>query len=509
MRIERFTKTFVAAATDGTYTDGSGLYLHVRGKSKSWSFRYSGRRISPPGGSARHIGVEQAQAFVRECRDQLARDEDPFTRRVAPPVQTAEFTFRNRVAEFYEHKCKSAWGSKQAQALGRTMIRNYLDPAACVDLPFQTITWEHIFEILNPFWKTKPVITKRTANFVYGMFKRAKKKGWYVGENPGDTTKDSELGEALGPQPPGGHHRDLKVKYIPQLMAYLRTPRYPRSHQHSDEYCTVSEAMEATGVGREAINRAIRMGRLPGSYKERGYDWQQAPYLIPVAGLKELTPLLQPIRSHAKITLHAHILQYLILTLVRADMACKLRWDMVDPDGQGTIDYGIQHKSGQKNSEAAPYIVIITPAVAELLDTMRALQNRDRLNSDYVFVHGRVSYEVNTRLNRPTIPQQVNSYMQAAVEYLGIPQRGGPPTDHGFRTAFATWALQLHSCYRENAVSVTLGHAIDVPNPMYYRNVDFLAERRKMMLDWERDCLALCGQPQQEKVVKLTRKTPT
>ena len=44
--------------------DGSGLYLHVRGKSKSWSFRYSGRRISPPGGSARHIEVNKRK---RSC----------------------------------------------------------------------------------------------------------------------------------------------------------------------------------------------------------------------------------------------------------------------------------------------------------------------------------------------------------------------------------------------------------------------------------------------------------
>ena len=46
--------------------------------------------------------------------------------------------------------------------------------------------------------------------------------------------------------------------------------------------------MEATGAGREGINRAIRLGKLPGAYKPPGQDWKQAPYLIPIAELKKL-----------------------------------------------------------------------------------------------------------------------------------------------------------------------------------------------------------------------------
>ena len=67
--------------------------------------------------------------------------------------------------------------------------------------------------------------------------------------------------------------------------------------------------MEATGIGREAINRAIRMGKICGAYKERGYDWQQAPYLVPIAEVKKLTPLIRPIPcdGHARV-IDAHLL---------------------------------------------------------------------------------------------------------------------------------------------------------------------------------------------------------
>src|SRR5262249_34274509 len=159
MPIKRFSERFVITAKDGTYTDGSGLWLDVRngGKAKSWAFRFGGKRISPPGGSARRISLEHAQAFVRQCRDQLARGEDPFTARVQAKQAESEakITFKYCVAEYYKFKCGQDWGP-QSQALGRTIIRNYLDPVPFAEMPVNDITTAHIETILKPHWLAKP-----------------------------------------------------------------------------------------------------------------------------------------------------------------------------------------------------------------------------------------------------------------------------------------------------------------------------------------------------------------
>jgi integrase len=505
MRINRFTQRFVINAKDGQYSDGSGLWLDVRngGKAKSWMFRHGGKRISPPGGSAHKISVEQAQAFTRQCRDQLHRGEDPFTARVqAKQVESeAKITWKYCVAEFYKHKSGCDWGA-HAQSLGRTMIRNYLDPVTFTDVPIKDITTAHLETILRPIWLTKPVMAKRVAHFLYGMFKWSKAKKWYAGENPAVITRDSELRILLGTQPRGGHHPDLPVEDVPKLVAHLRTPRYARSLGHAPDVCTVREAMEATGTGREAINRAIRQGKLPGAYKPPGQDWMQAPYLIPIAELEKVVPLRKPIREATEVPLHAYILQFIIFTLVRADMACYLRWEQVDRKS-GLIDYRHGHKSGRHSDRQ--YNVIITDGVSELLDAMQARQQRERLDSEYVFVQGRTPMGISARLNQPTSNGTVNYFLKRALQWIGVDKVA---VQHGFRTTFITWATDRND-YPYELVKATLGQAVGKQqvDSVYFRNVKKLEKRREMMAHWERYCLSLVRKPQQKKVVRFVRKT--
>jgi integrase len=508
MRIDRFSQRFVINAADGAYTDGSGLWLDVRngGKSKSWAFRFGGKRISPPGGSAHKISVEQAQAFVRQCRDQLARGEDPFTARVQAKQAESEakITFRYCVAEYYKQKCDQDWGAKQSHALGRTIVRNYLDPAPFADLPVRDITTAHIETILKPYWLKRPEIAKRTAHFLNGMFRWLKAKKWYVGENPAAVTRDSALRLVLGRQPRPAHREALPVEDVPKLVAHLRTPRYPRSLRHGPDVCTVREAMEATGAGREGINRAIRLGKLPGAYKPPGQDWKQAPYLIPIAELKKLIPLRNPIREVAEISMHAYILQFVIFTVVRSDMACHLRWDDIN-EKRALIEYRDRHKSGHHSDRQ--YNVVITDGVAEILDAMRTRRQRERLDSEYVFVQGSAPMGINARLNQPTGPSPVNAYLERALEWIGDTGNKNASV-HGFRTTFPTWACDLND-YPYELVKATLGHAVgrQQVDAAYFRNVKYLDQRRKMMAHWERHCLSFCDKPQQEKVVPLARRT--
>jgi integrase len=514
--IAKFTQTFVDTAPNGLYHNSHGLYLDVRSPTqKSWSFRRAGKRISPPGGSARHVTVEQAEAFARKCSDKLASGEDPFSAKSRIQerqlVNKNDDTFGARLDQFIKKKELHDWSPNGGARLGRTMQR-IISKAGFDKVPLQQITVDEIEAILKPDWMKKPEMMHRTRHLLTEFFgKWCKSHGYYVGDNPADFSRHSILRERLGNQPARGSHKDLDVTHIPQLFAYLTVPRYMRSEQHGDDFCTVAEAMDAWHIlGREAILKLIRQGKLPGAYKESGYDWKQAPYLIPIAELeKQLGPPKQPLKFHTAVSPHAYALQYLILTAVRATMATELRWDQIKQNRPiPIIDYGVEHKQAQKDPNAPPYVVIITPWIEHLLATMRAAQKRDGLDkSEFVFVHGHARFGVNHWYGNTTRHTQLNAYMKRALRHLGILfDAKDQPTDHGFRAAFATWALELNDCYRENAVGATLGHKLKVPNRMYYRNVQFLNERRTMMLKWEKYCLSMVGQPQEENVSDFLRE---
>jgi integrase len=508
MRLKRFSQRFVISAPDGNHTDGSGLWLEVRnsGKAKSWTFRYGGKRISPPGGSAQRVSVEHAEAFARRCRDQLARDEDPFARRAQAKQEEreAKITFRHCVTEFQAHKAAFEWGP-QAQALGRTMTDNYLYPAACADFPVRDITTAHIEAILSPIWLSKPVIAKRVGFFLHGMFKWAKAKSWYVGDNPAVITRDSALSLVLGRQPPNAHREALAVEDVPRLIAHVRTPRYAKHERHGPEVCTVLEAMEATGhKTRQPITLAIRLGKIRGAYKPPGPRGVRAPYLIPVAELEKFIPLRKPVRELTHIPLHAYVLQFIIFTAVRSSMACNLRWDEVD-EKKAIIDYRDHHKTGRYGGI---YNVILTDKVAELINTMRSLQEREQIKSEYVFAHRYAENGVSTHLvGKPTNPNTTNTYLLRSLAQIGNIANMNASV-HGFRTTFTTWACDQNG-YPYELAKATLGHSVSSNKQVdasYFRNVKYLNQRKEMMTHWERYCLSLIDKPQQKKVIPIPLK---
>ena len=82
--VRRLTARGVAVASrDGTYSDGDGLYLQVKGGGKSWIFRYQvrGRRREMGLGPASVVSLVAARARAKECREMIVNGVDPIAAR--------------------------------------------------------------------------------------------------------------------------------------------------------------------------------------------------------------------------------------------------------------------------------------------------------------------------------------------------------------------------------------------------------------------------------------------
>jgi integrase len=507
----RFTQAFLDNPADGTNTDGTGLYLAVRngGRARSWSFRHRGKRRTI--GSALRISLKEAQAQVRQFRDQLDRDEDPFATPDAEQEEKKKITFRAEVEDFYRHQCDTGAWNTHAAELGRSMIRNYINTAQCANWPLTKIGFKELARIFEqptsaddprPLWQGKPVIAYRTAQMLKNMFDRAiaDDPSRYHGRNPALTHKDSPLRKRLGKQPQGGHRIGPPPHAIPRLIADLRTPLY---NLKPDE-CFTAEAAEAIGCATEAILIARQRGKLPSSYKLPGREYQNAGWIHKIPELQIIFRFQRPPRQRAPIPLQASVLQFIIFTAVRSEMGCGLRWDEVREE-RGVIDFGKRHKMAMRDPKAL-YIIPLTEAVVELLERMRAEQQRNGSRSEHVFAHGPSRTSFNFLLDRRPSANDVNSYLKSALMRLSLVNGETDaykiPSVHGFRNTFPEWACELND-YSRDHVDAQLGHKQPGLNWMYFRNVSYLNQRRDIMHNWEKFCLSLTVQP--SNVVPLPR----
>jgi integrase len=445
MSIHLLSEDEAMTRIDGRYNDGGGLWLIVRnnGRAASYWFEYNGDLVGE-GKRWRHVSLgPRKKTSLKKARDRAAlcrslldgnittcrwRNEE---RKELRKQKAGSLTFGEAAEQYRDWACEKIWHSPTGPAQSRGVINNYFMTEKTIwNRPILDFEVEDAAKILDPIWFKKKDMAKRVQSFGFSVFKWLKLHRLYTDENPFDGSKEGPLVQMLGgPQPPSGNFREPTLSDVKLLMAHLR-----KAPTHPDDVCTVAEAAEATGRDYQSIRVAIKRGLFPGAYKWA--PWGVAAWLIPVKELIKVFPLQWPLRHHIEVPVPSYALQLVFLTAMREEMAANLRWDNIKT-GRGLIVFqDTQHKTGRQQNDE--YNVVITPTVSEILDAMEALQKRQSIKSDYVFVHPRsltgVDYFTGQTIKRHNIWETMKRLL------VRIPEIENPDaTVHGVRTTFATF----------------------------------------------------------------------
>ena len=224
-------------AKPGMHADGGGLYLHVgKAGNASWIFRFqlNKRRREMGLGSLTALSAVEARAKAAELKAMVGRGIDPLEVKEATQKEEAQAqaaqkeeqslnaaTFKAATERHLALK-ESGWrNAKHRQQWENTLI-TYAYPVIG-ELPVRHITPQHVLQVLEPIWSTKPETASRVRMRIEAVLNSAKVLGWRTGENP--ALWRGNLDAAL---PPRGkvrtvkHHAALPWREISPFMAQLR-----------------------------------------------------------------------------------------------------------------------------------------------------------------------------------------------------------------------------------------------------------------------------------------------
>jgi len=178
-------------AEPGKWPDGGGLYVKVTaGLTKSWIFRFSwhGRRPEIGLGSYPQVSLAQARALAAECRDALARGEDPRERPHAPvdappaPTPPSQGTTFDEAARRYVDAHEASWRNPKHRQQWRNTLTSYVNPVIGAK-DVAAITTHDVLSILEPVWLEKPETASRLRGRIERVLDWAKSRGLREGEN--------------------------------------------------------------------------------------------------------------------------------------------------------------------------------------------------------------------------------------------------------------------------------------------------------------------------------------
>src|SRR5262249_45302292 len=288
-------------------------------------------------------------------------------------------------------------------------------------------------------WDMKPEIGKRILVYINRMVTHYRARLKFKGDNPADRSEGSPLNEILGQPHKGQPHQDLRVDELPPLMAFLTQPQRDPNLLTSDQLAT------ALGITTIAVRNARKRRGLIG-HKEPGRMWANASYVYERAEAERVFGRpIPPVTLRADEDLYASIEQMIILTLVRSDMMCKLKWDEIKPRHEGSVQGVIIWDRHKTHRFGYTYGTIITPRIQSILDSPRArLARLNLVSSPYVFPHGPTPHGVSNWYKQPTNPNTMERMLRRCLSQIdSISTKDA--TNHGMRTTFTTWACELNN----------------------------------------------------------------
>lgn len=174
----------------GTYTDGNGLRLIIKGNGrKYWDLRYqlNGKRREMGLGTYPERSLAEARDAANDARRLIRAGQDPLDARQAEQEaaqleQAKQITFATVAADYIKAH-RAGWkNAKHAQQWENT-LKTYADPIIG-KLPPADIGTDHILKVLQPIWLTKPETASRVRNRIELVLDAAKARKLRDGENP-------------------------------------------------------------------------------------------------------------------------------------------------------------------------------------------------------------------------------------------------------------------------------------------------------------------------------------
>lgn len=257
----------------GWHSDGGNLYLHVRGASRAWVFRYvgpDGKRKNMGLGPLHSVGLAEARRTAAQLREQLKHPLSPVDPLTAKRTQKKEAARQNRrsmefevCAAAYIDAHRSEWKNAKHVQQWENTLSIYAFPVLG-GLPVASIDEALVLKVLLPIWQEKTETAKRLRGRIESVLDWATFNKFRQGENPArwkghlehSLARPSKVAKVV-------HHAALPYQEIGAFMANLRQRQGVAPRAVAFLILTATRSGEVRGATWSEIDLDQRIWTIP------------------------------------------------------------------------------------------------------------------------------------------------------------------------------------------------------------------------------------------------------
>ncbi len=292
--------------TEGSYAVGGvdGLYLRVRGQSRSWILciamgvrvnrlgRTVPRRLNMGLGAYPEVSLADARDKARELRKQVRNGVNPLEEKHAARAQQEKLAHKNRTftecaEDVIDIKAKELKNQKHI-AQWRSTLEAYAYPVVG-EKPISAITKVDVLAILEPIWLTKNETASRLRGRIEAIIDYAKAKEYFEGDNPASW---KGMLKPLLPMPSKvqkqKHHAALPYLEIQAFISDLQKRAGISARALEFSILTVARSGEVRGAEWSEIDLKGKTWTIPGNRMKAGKEHRVPLSDAAVALLKAL-----------------------------------------------------------------------------------------------------------------------------------------------------------------------------------------------------------------------------
>lgn len=291
------------ALGDGRHADGGGLYLQVKGPSRSWLFvyRWQGRRIEMGLGRYGHrddeVSLARARDLATSCR-RLLNEHPPQSpldvRRDQVAAARADAAKRRAIPTFGEmatevlDSLKAGFRNEKHIAQWEMTLKEYA--ATLRDIPINAIMTDDVLRVLKPIWTEKRETASRLRGRIEKVMDAATAKGFRRDANPARWKGHLDALLPKEKKASRGHHAAMPFADVPELVRRLR--EVPGTSARALEFTILTGARtgEAIGATWAEFDMAAKVWTVPAERMKAGREHRVPLTGRVVAILNDLMP---------------------------------------------------------------------------------------------------------------------------------------------------------------------------------------------------------------------------